>query len=163
MKTGPPPTPTALKLLRNNPGRRPIHPEREVQPPPIPLPDPPAALAGDRAAQVEARAEWTRRGAQLTALGLLTELDLPEFIAYCLAWGRYVDAEAQVAKNGEVVTVNGQIIPNPFRKVALVALKTCRIFWADFGMSPAARTRVQAPKGQARPLSKVERFMARVK
>ena len=57
--------PTHLKLLRGNPGKRPIMPDPE---PPIPekLPEPPEFLRTD------ARDEWWRIVPELKALGLLT-------------------------------------------------------------------------------------------
>ncbi len=47
------PTPTRLKLLRNNPGKRPLNPD-EPQPEAT-LPEPPAHLSD------EAKCEWQRR------------------------------------------------------------------------------------------------------
>ena len=60
---GRPPTPTHLKLLRGNPGKRPIRPEPQPEQPPTP-PEPPDFLTG------YAFDEWRRVAPELHRLGL---------------------------------------------------------------------------------------------
>lgn len=79
--SGPPPTPTALKALRGNPGKRPI-PEGEPMPS-ASTPRPPADLDG------EALAEWKRVVPELESLGLVTVLDRAYLVAYCEAWSTF--------------------------------------------------------------------------
>lgn len=156
MRRGRKPTPTQLKVIRGNPGRRPLNAD-EPQPRVL-LPDPPPSVKG------EALAEWKRRAPQLERQGLMTELDVPAFIAYCQAWGRYVDAEEKAANREVVKTKTGYPIQNPYRAVANRALADCKAFWSDFGMTPSARSRVQVSKAAgAKPASRVDRFMQRVK
>jgi P27 family predicted phage terminase small subunit len=113
--SGPQPTPTALKILRGNPGRRPLN--HDEPQPEVTLPDPPADLTG------HALAEWKERGPILFRLGLITESDVPAFEGYCRAWGQYKDAEEQVAKLGVVVKApSGYPIQNPFLSVSNKAL-----------------------------------------
>jgi P27 family predicted phage terminase small subunit len=129
--------PTALKVLRGNPGKRALPPHEAH--PPIGAGLPPPDLAG------EALTEWHRRVPALEAQGLITSLDWPAFVAYCQAWARYVEANSKVGELGEVVmTRSGHPIPNPHRGVANRALKFCQQFWFDFGMTPAARSHVDA-------------------
>ena len=78
--------PTHLKLLRGNPGKRPIKPEPEPSVPDTP-PEPPDFLSED------AVNEWWRVAPELHALGLLTELDVAPFAAYCDAYARWITAE----------------------------------------------------------------------
>jgi len=61
------PTPTRLKVVRNNPGRRPI---RDGEPRPAILPlTPPSFLSDD------SKVEWGRISEHLKVLGLLTVVD----------------------------------------------------------------------------------------
>lgn len=146
------PVPTSLKLLRNNPGKRRIR-QNEPQPALL-IGEPPASLTG------EAVAEWRRRAPQLSALGLLTDVDQPAMIAYCRAWARYVKAEAKVEESGEVVkTSSGHPIQNPYLAIANKALKQCTEFWAEFAMMPSSRSRVSVSPSGAKQ-SNVDRFMA---
>src|SRR5687768_10225656 len=86
------PTPTRLKLLRGNAGRRPLNPN-EPQPP-ARLPPPPAHLSR------EAKREWRRAGRFLLDLGLVSDLDRTAFALYCTAYGRWVEAEEAIRSYG---------------------------------------------------------------
>lgn len=155
-RPGPKPTPTALKVLRGNPGRRPLNGDEPE--PAVYLPDPPSDLKG------YALEEWQARGPQLERLGLITESDIPAFESYCRAWGRYRNAEDTLAEEGEVFnTPSGYRQQNPYRGIANKALEQCRRFWEEFAMMPASRSRVHVKKGEAPPQSKLDQFMRRVK
>lgn len=143
MKPGPPPTPTALRLVAGNPGRRPIN-ENEPKPPAA-RPEPPDVLSET------ARAEWRRVVEVLYKVGLMTKLDVPVLAAYCDAYARWsecVGIMAELAKrdpgtHGIVVnTTNGNPIMNP----VLATLRSSRADMVrlalEFGMSPASRTRI---------------------
>jgi P27 family predicted phage terminase small subunit len=139
---GPRPTPTRLKVLRGNPGRRPLNPA-EPSPPPADLPAP--DHLGD-----EAKAEWQRISAELMPLGLKTAVDLAALAAYCVAYGRWVEAEREVKKLGTVlVSADGGLYQNPHLAVANRALDQLHRWAVEFGLSPAARTRVSASAAQA--------------
>src|SRR5262245_41506 len=89
------PVPTALKVLRGNPGRRPLNP---AEPTPAPAPvNPPDWLPQD------ARAEWDRLAPMLARNGLLTEMDIDALVAYCEAWCRWKDANAKIRQFGMVI------------------------------------------------------------
>src|SRR5262245_55838932 len=114
------PTPTYLKLLRGNPGKRPIRPEPEPSVPPS-LPPPPDFLTD------EARAEWARIAPELFRLKLLTIVDIGPLAAYCQSFARWIEAErllAQAAANDPAakgLTVRGAMgtpILNPLLKAA---------------------------------------------
>jgi P27 family predicted phage terminase small subunit len=145
------PKPTALRILEGNREKRPI--SQDEPQPDVGLPPAPDDLKG------EALEEWNSRGPRLVALGVLTELDIPAFYAYCDAWGRYQEAKAQIAKLGEVVrSPSGYPIPNPYRAIANRAVKQCKEFWLEFGMTPSSRTRIHVRPGASRA-SKVDTFM----
>lgn len=62
---------------------------------------------------------------------------------YCQAWGRWVEAENQVAINGDVVkTKQGNIIQNPYLSISNRAWDQLSKMIQQFGLSPAARARL---------------------
>lgn len=151
MTVGRKPTPTALKLVKGNPGKRAL-PKREAK---IALaePQPPTFLSDD------AKVEWGRVCAALYRAGLMTELDRAALAAYCQAYGVWAQAERAIAKlqaNGELngllmKTTNGNVIQHALIGVANKARADVVRYAAEFGMTPSARSRVDAtgdPNGE---------------
>jgi P27 family predicted phage terminase small subunit len=143
---GPPPTPTHLRLLRGNPGKRAIRPEPQ---PPIPadMPEPPSFLGA------YARDEWWTAGPELHRLGLLTAVDVMPFAAYCGAVDRWRTATERLdamAENDPVMsglmvrTRSGTPIQNPLVLTARQAANDMVTYAGHFGMTPAARARIAA-------------------
>jgi phage terminase small subunit len=95
------PTPTHLKLVRGNPGRRPLN--RAEPKPAAGMPTAPAHLS------TEAKTEWRRVAPELYRLGILTRLDRSALAAYCQCYGRWRQAEEAIttlttqAANGYLV------------------------------------------------------------
>jgi P27 family predicted phage terminase small subunit len=150
-RSGGRPQPTRLKLLRGNPGKRPLkagEPEPDVS-----LPEPPAHLSD------EAKREWRRVGALLVTLGLVSELDRAALATYCQAWGRWVEAEEALRQYGVVIkSPSGFPIQSPFLAVANKALEQMRWALLEFGLTPASRTKVHAePAAQDDPLEAMRR------
>jgi P27 family predicted phage terminase small subunit len=82
--------------------------------------------------------------------GLLTQIDRAALAIYCQAWERWVRAEAQVARHGEVVkTIAGNVMQNPYLSIANRSMKQMRDMARELGMTPSARSqiRVQPPEG----------------
>ena len=101
MKTGRKSKPTALKLLESNPGRRDL-------PKPAPVfdstkPSPPPFLNDD------ALQEWYLLIDILFETGVMTKMDRAAFAAYCQSYGRWVQAERQIAKLQEKNELNGLV------------------------------------------------------
>jgi P27 family predicted phage terminase small subunit len=141
------PTPIKLRLLRGNPGRRPI--PREPQPKSAAkCPEPPAYLS-EYAVQ-----EWRRVSGELWRLGLLTILDETSLAAHCCAYGTWRLAEEKLAGQ-ELVGPGSERnqVPNPLQKIAAQAARDLIKFGAEFGLSPCARARVSAglPPGPGQP------------
>jgi P27 family predicted phage terminase small subunit len=144
------PTPTHLKLVRGNPGKRPVN---QAEPKPqVVLPSPPAELSED------ALAEWHRVAAELHRLGILTEVDRAALAAYAQAYGRWVQAERAAAKMAEkdtltgglmIRTTNGNAVQNPLIGVANKAMADMVRYAAEFGMTPSARSRIQGSDPEA--------------
>ena len=143
MKTGRKPKPAALKLLEGNPGRRPIS---EYEPEFDPArPSPPPFLCDD------AKQEWDRLIDILFGAGVMTESDRAAFAAYCQSYGRWAQAERQLAKlqeknelNGLLIkTKDGNIIHHPLVGIANKAKADMVRFATEFGMTPSSRTTVE--------------------
>lgn len=76
--------------------------------------------------------------------GLLTQIDRAALAVYCQAWGRWVKAEAQVARHGEVVkTAAGNVMQNPYLSIANRAMKQMREMARELGMTPSARSQIK--------------------
>jgi P27 family predicted phage terminase small subunit len=130
-----------LKVLAGNPGKRPLN-ERE-----------PAALQGvpeiPEWLDGEAQAEWRRITVDLAEMGLLSKADRPALAAYCTAWSRWVDAEAQVKKYGTVVKSPDKGFPmkSPYLSIADQTMETMRKLMVEFGLTPSSRSRIRVPAG----------------
>lgn len=115
------PTPTALKKLAGNPGKRPMN--KDEPQPKTGAPECPEWMAGD------ALAEWNRIVPELDRLGVLTCVDGGVLEAYCVTYGAIVTA----VKKDEPP------------KAAL--LGQLRAYAAELGLTPAARAKLVIPKG----------------
>ncbi len=147
------PVPTELKIMRGNPGKRPLndsepHPEVEI-------PDPPAHLSDP------AREEWLRVSEELCLLGLISQLDLAALAIYCTAWGRHVEAEQKLREDGlmligkpkmvknedgETEEQEGRPYQNPWMGVSNRSIELMQSMLAEFGLSPSSRTRLNVKK-----------------
>jgi len=136
-RRGPPPTPRAMRVLRGNPGKRPLH-DGEPQPP-RGRPSCPAWL--DR----EAKAEWRRTVPLLDAMGIIAKVDRAALAAYCSIWSQWRDAEEKLRKFGPLLkpTASGYIAQSPLVALARSSLEAMRQFMREFGLTPASRTRLQ--------------------
>ncbi len=115
------PQPTALKVLKGNPGRRPLN---EAEPKPeVLLPSPPAHLPP------AARREWRRSGAFLVEMGLMTDLDVAARAAYCVAYSHWVDAEHQMRKHGILMkSTRGEPTRSPYWFISTKSMDLMRSF-----------------------------------
>lgn len=142
------PIPTALHLLRGNPGRR-AHTRKEPTPAPLTELAPPAWMAAD------AQAEWTRLAPTLARLGVLTETDADALAAYCEAWTTWKAATRAIRDGGLTIETEHGTRMSPFVRIANDAMGQCRALLVEFGMTPSARARVQAKAPPAAtPVSK---------
>jgi P27 family predicted phage terminase small subunit len=141
---GPRPSPTKLKVLRGNPGRRPLNQDE-------PIPEagslvPPSWLEG------EGIAEWNRIAPKLHDLGLLTTVDEQALATYCHTWARWREAEHHIKKFGMVIKGKGGYpVISPFVAVANRAMAQMKGFLVEFGMTPSARSRVTAAGDKHKP------------
>jgi P27 family predicted phage terminase small subunit len=148
-----PPVPFPLKVLRGNPGKRPMKPE--LQPEQLQdVPDPPPFITGFAAD------EWWRTAPELHRLGLLTRIDVPALAAYCHAFGQWRMAVESLAKmqandpimNGMIIkTKYGDAAMNPLVSIARKHAGDVIRYASEFGLTPVARTRLAAGFGPSSP------------
>jgi P27 family predicted phage terminase small subunit len=141
-----PPVPFALKMLRGNPGRRPL--KAEPQPDPFPdVPDPPSFVTG------YAADEWWTTATELHRLGLLTKVDVPALAAYCYSFGQWKMAAELLAKmqandpvmNGMIIrTKYGDAVVNPLVSIVRKHAADVVRYAAEFGLTTRARTALAA-------------------
>lgn len=129
------PLPTALKVLRGNPGKRPLNASEPA--PRLAIPRCPKHLND------EARAEWRRVVHEMAQIGMLTLVDRAALAAYCQTYARWVQAEEGIQRTGLIIkTTNGNLIQNPLVGIANTALTQMRVFLIEFGMTPSSRSRL---------------------
>ena len=140
-RRGPPPTPTHLKLLAGNPGKRPINKREPVARPGAPrCPEwmPP-----------EGRREWHWMVRELRGMKLLSVVDRHALMTYCQTWVRWRAAEEFIAKHGESYPIRddtGRVrCMQQFPQVATARnhLLILKAYQQEFGMTPSARSRIQ--------------------
>lgn len=139
MSVGRKPKPSAVKALAGNPGKRALN---AAEPQPAVPDGPPNA---PRFMAETAQREWRRIVRFLLDAGIYTHVDHATLEAYCVVYGRWIDAEKQVQELGPIIeTVNGNMITNPYLAVANRCLKQMQSLAAEFGMTPSSRSRVAA-------------------
>ena len=128
------PIPTAIKLLRGNPGKRrlntaePVHPALD--------PTPPMELQRDELA----RLEWTRLVSSL-APGHMTCADRSLVVSYCRTWSVWLRLEEEADRHPLVSTgPSGTMMVNACLKaslrVTLLLVKIC----SELGITPSSRS-----------------------
>ena len=128
------PKPTSLKILQGNPGRRPLN-SAEPKFPTLQS-DCPKHL-GPIAAE-----EWARIRELFT--NIFTEADRAALSAYCVCYGRWVEAEDHVRATGMMVkSPSGYPMQNPWLSIANKAFQQMNKMMSEFGMTPSSRSRVK--------------------
>ena len=150
---GPKPQPTTLKLLRGNPGKRPLN-QHEPKPPDG-MPECPEFLDD------VAKAAWDRMSGMLRQMGVLTVVDGIALAALCVLYSRWVHAEEQVKKYGSVVKNpdRGHPMKSPYLRIANESLEALRKLLLEFGMTPSSRSRIHATVRSPED-DEFERFLA---
>lgn len=148
------PTPTHLKLLEGNPGKRAIN---KSEPKPTGnLFEAPGWLTDSQ------KDGWAYAIANAPA-GLMKRLDRAMLTMWVVAEDLHRDAAIKVAKSGSVVrTKYGQETQSPYLSIlnrqAVVMVKLA----SEMGFSPASRTRIQMevgePNGESKPGSPFAQF-----
>ena len=147
------PVPTALKLIRGNPGHRKINKDEPV--PDTVAPEMPAFFG-----EFEAEA-WNYLVSELGKMGILASSDRGEMSIYCDAWGRYARNKSHIrdVDGGlEVITTKqGNRIQNPHLGICNRALEDLARSGANLGLNPIQRTRIHQEKKE--PKSRREKLL----
>ena len=157
-KRGPPPKPTAIKMLEGNPGKQKINRAEPKPPAPQKAPNPPQRLLPD------AKKEWRRLAPALLGMDVLTEVDLAAFAELCQTYAYYIITDRKILEVGEAgvfamqKTTTGYIQQHPLLSLRRQYYDQWRRGLADFGLTPAARSRLEVGEnagGVDDPMEKV--------
>lgn len=135
MTSGPPPKPTALRLLHGD--RKSSINAREPATRSLP-PTAPDGIADD------VRAIWDYTLAGIIYMNIAADVDRDALICYCEAVVAHRKASAILAKSP--ILIKGQMggmVRNPALAVQRDAATTIRGYCQEFGLTPSARTRIQ--------------------
>jgi P27 family predicted phage terminase small subunit len=139
---GPPPKPTALRILEGNPARRPLN-SNEPQPRKLSQVDPPSDLPE------EGKAVFRSLSKELIACGLMTSVDVEPFYRYVKLLLEYRHADREVG--GKYVIPfkdeGGRLkyfLPNPWLSIRDKAMDRLLRLEKEFGMTPSSRVRMVA-------------------
>jgi P27 family predicted phage terminase small subunit len=135
------PTPTVLKLLNGNPGKRPINANEPI-PEPLPTDCPPELTASD------AIKEWHERIVPAITRNQITSADRVFAIAHCELWATWRSQLADAARHAHVIASgkSGHPMPNPARGMANKTFLILAKVDAELGLTPTSRSRVHAPE-----------------
>lgn len=155
-KPGPRTTPTVIKMIKGNPGRRPLS---ENEPKPEIADRVPAA---PRHLDDLAKKEWKRMAKELHQLGLLTNIDITALAAYCASYSLWVSAMLQIQKHGVLIKAqSGFPMQSPYLQIANKAQGEMRKWLVEFGMTPSSRAGLKVDKPKSK--SKTQSFRDRKK
>lgn len=145
MPKGRRPKPSHLRMVEGNRGRRPLN-ENEPQPkkgrPKIPT-----------HLSVRARSAWKFVAELLDNMGVLTEADSLALERLCETYVEIVEAQELIEKKGRVYKTHneaGEIMwrSHPAVKQLQDADRRFRAYLIEFGLTPAARSKVQTSGGK---------------
>lgn len=141
MATGRPPLPTRNKIMRGNPGKRKLNrrePKVRAQ-----VPVKPAQLHGFEAET------WVDVCSILNDMGILSSTDKYAIGAYVKTIVEMHEAEKSLEKYGRYWEAEVGCVANPAIRILADADRRMRMWSTEFGMTPAARSRIVMPKGDA--------------
>lgn len=139
------PKPAHLRLIEGNPGKRSLPKGIKIEP--TAAPQPPNFING------YAREEWDRIAPGLALMGMLAEVDTAALASYCQSYAIWRQATEAISKMAAsdmltgglmIKTSNGNAIQNPLVGTANKAASDMVRYAAEFGMTPSARTRLNA-------------------
>lgn len=131
------PKPTALKKLEGNPGKRKLNTKEPT--PSRGKPSCPGWL------MPEAKKEWKRLAEIMTRMGVLTEVDMAAFAAYCQSYARWKEAQEHIDSEGAIFeTEKGYQQQTPWVGIANTNQKLMLQAASEFGLTPSSRSRIIA-------------------
>ena len=150
-KRGPSAEPTNLKVLKGNPGKRPLN-ENEPKPAPS-LPEKPTWMklkyykvdeTKDRDILKYANEFWDKNTQKLFDLGLLTDIDEESYAIICVSYGEWVYCQIKSIIIGAAVEYeSGHVQQHPYAIRADKAYKKYKGMAQEFGLTPSSRTAIE--------------------
>lgn len=143
-RRGPAPKPTRLKVLEGNPGKQKLNrdePEYQLL---DKLPPPPRHLFK------AARKEWKKLGVPLMELGVMTQVDLDAFAELCQNYAYLVIISQKIHDQGESAVYDFEVTESGYKMPPVLTSQRNKYYemWrkslADFGLTPATRSRIVA-------------------
>ena len=155
-RRGPPAKPTATKVLEGT--FRKDRAQKHEPKPKLETPSVPNWL------NAEAKREWRRIVPLLESLNLMTKPDRAALAGYCQAYSRWRQAERILDAEGltmSYTTQTGYQIwqARPEVAIAQQSSKLMKAFLSEFGLTPASRTRINAPPPAEEKKDKAKEFM----
>lgn len=96
----------------------------------------------------EAKAEWERLCEKFSDMGVLTEIDMAAFAAYCQSFARWKEAQEHIDEEGSTfATDKGYQQQTTWVGIANTNQKLMLQAAAEFGLTPSARSRIMAASG----------------
>jgi P27 family predicted phage terminase small subunit len=149
---GPRSQPTSLRILRGNPGHRPLN-EGEPQSPADAI-EPPSYLQG---ASLE---KWHEVVKKLEDMSLMTNADVDTIARYCVMFERYQKYLDQVRRGLDVLVMREESGRVRYMQITPAATMLAKLdeqmlrVEREFGFTPASRSEINAsPKVQSDPLT----------
>jgi P27 family predicted phage terminase small subunit len=150
------PQPTALKLLRGNPGKRPLNTAE-----PKPRAD---GIQAPAWLNADARAKWNELFAVLQSVGLLTQADAGPLARYCDTWAWWRRCRETIEREGDTLVIRDDSGNEKYRQqrpevgiVNKLAQQMHRLE-CEFGLTPAARSTMHVLPET--PRDELEQFFA---
>ena len=141
-RRGPAPEPTAIKLIKGNPGKRKLN-TQEPQPI-VTMPHCPAYL------DEVAKAEWDRLAPILVRMKVLSEADYIALASLCQTFSTMVKAQEQLTKSGILLkTQSGYVQQSPLIGIVNSCTEKIVTLCREFGLTPSARSRMQTNQTEA--------------
>jgi P27 family predicted phage terminase small subunit len=151
MNRGPAPQPTALKVLRGNPGKRALNANEPK--PEIKRPYCPPYL------DEVAKKEWRRLMPILMRMKVLTEADYVALGNLCQAYSTMIKAQQQLSSTGLLLkTPSGYVQQSPLVSIVRAQMEVINRLCTEFGLTPSARTRLVTPEATEKPKSVWSQF-----
>jgi P27 family predicted phage terminase small subunit len=134
---GPVPKPTAIEIAEGRPGKRPVN-RNEPSPRPV-TPKCPAHL------DERGRQEWRRLIPILRRMRVLTEADGMALGNLCQTYSTMIKAQEKLNETGILYKApSGYVTQSPLLSVVNQCIETITRLTREFGLTPAARSRIIA-------------------
>lgn len=131
------PRPMAIKKLEGNLGKRKLNTKEAI--PAKGIPECPDWLLP------VAKKEWERRCDLMNRMGVLTEVDMAPFAAYCQSYARWKEAQEHISSEGSTFeTDKGYQQQTPWVGIKNTNQKLMLQAASEFGLTPSSRSRIVA-------------------